>query len=105
MDGLEVAMADALVSSQPEGGGPPITRRRYSYAPNTVQFRWKMSRAQVQTFEAFFRDDLKMGSLAFTYKDEVTDANGDFKFLASQPPRWSRAGPNLFFLSATAVRL
>lgn len=106
IDGFEGQVGDGLVAFQPDGGGPPITRRRFSYAPDTLQLRWQMTRAQLNDFLDFFRDDLKMGSLPFTMKNDLTTSGtADFKFVPGRTPAYSRRGPNDFIVSATVMRL
>lgn len=104
VDGLDVEFPDGVIAFVPDVG-PAITRRRTSYAPNVVQMRWRMTAAQVATFEEFFKDDLSMGSLPFTYVDDVTDSAADYKFMPGSPPRYSRVAPGRFIVSATLQRL
>lgn len=102
-DGWEDSVALGVVAFQPDVG-PSITRRRTSYAPDTVRKTWWMSKAQVLTFRDFIKDDLKMGSLPFTYTDELLGSS-DFKLVPGSEPSISNLGPDLFTVSVTLQRL
>lgn len=102
-DGWEDSVSFGVVAFQPDGG-PSITRRRFSYTPDTVRKTWWMTTAQVLTFREFVKDDLKSGSLPFTYTDELLGSS-DFKFVPGSEPSISNLGPNLFSVSATLQRL
>lgn len=103
-DGWEDSVSLGVVAFRPDVG-PSITRRRTSYAPDTVRKTWWMTRAQVLTFRAFVRDDLKMGSLPFTYPDELLGEEADFKLVPDDEPSINNLGPDLFEVSVSLQRL
>lgn len=49
--------------------GPPLSRRRYTAAPDVISVAFVMTTAEVETFKAFYRDDIKHGSLTYTWNE------------------------------------
>lgn len=86
LQSLSGGVQDNRVSFQPESG-PPIERPRMTA---TVEI-WTialppMTKAQLATFEAFWRVDLAMGTRAFAWRHPVTGAVGRWKIMGGQPP-------------------
>jgi hypothetical protein len=62
------APQDNRLTFQP-AAGPPIVRRRSSVKVFMASGQFDMSQTQVATFEAFYQEDLKDGSLSFDWTD------------------------------------
>jgi len=103
-DGWRDSVGLGVVSFSPDTG-PSMTRRRSSYVPDLVEKSWWMTRAQVLTFRAFLKDDLEMGSLPFTYFDELLQASADFKIAVGEAPSITNLGPDTFVVSVVLQRL
>lgn len=54
-----------VVETKPEHG-PPLRRRRSSAGTDSLAIAQHMTAVQITAFEAFYKDDLKSGSLPFT---------------------------------------
>lgn len=77
--GWRMTPQDNRASFQPEIG-PPITRRRGTAKTKKWSATYQLTSAEFDTFEAFFEDDLKDGSLSFTMPHPRTCDTATFKF-------------------------
>lgn len=67
--------------------GPPLTRRRYTASPKKINCSFVMSDAQLATFEDFYENSLKFGSLTYTWYDRGNSARpGTFRITGA--PRY-----------------
>lgn len=99
---LEFCYIGGSYSEQPVDGvlrtqmdaGPDKTRRRFTAVPTNISFTlpW-MTRAEYATFKTFFDVDLKGGALSFTATHPITNASGNFRFVA--PYRMRTVGKNI----------
>ena len=82
---------DAVLRT-PMDAGPPTQRNRFSAIVRNLTVPMILTGTQRQTFDTFFRTELKNGSLRFDWEDPVTDATVTMRFL--KPPKWkmSRGG-------------
>lgn len=84
--GLRDKKEDNVIRTQMDAG-PAITRRRYTAVARTISVPVVFTGSQRETFDDFFRDDLKDGSLAFEWTDPVDDATVFFRF--TKPPEFT----------------
>lgn len=93
----ETAAANTLRT--PMDVGPAKVRRRSTAAVMPLEGQIKITKSQLETFKAFFHDDLLDGSLRFSWvlpSDGVTAVEMRF----TDPPEWSAAQePDYFLLS------
>lgn len=73
--------------------GPPSRRSRFTATTRAIDVPMILTGTQRAAFDAFFRDDLALGALAFDWEDPATDATVSFAFRS--PPKWilRRGGP------------
>jgi hypothetical protein len=55
--------------------GPAKTRKRFTAGVRMLRVRWLMTRAQKDTFDAFYRETLGGGALRFDYRRQDQDAS------------------------------
>ena len=67
--------------------GPDKVRRRATTKPRTISGVIELTRAQVETLDAFFRTDLEDGALRFDWVHPRTLAAVQFRFL--EEPEYS----------------
>ncbi|ETX26577.1 hypothetical protein [Roseivivax isoporae] len=66
----------------PMSAGPDKTRPRFSAASRSRPGRiHRLTKAQLQAFEVFYRDDLKLGALSFTATDPFDCTEYEFRIL------------------------
>lgn len=71
--------------------GPAIVRRRATAAIETCEIELRLTRAQVATLKAFFRDSALAGALPFEWKHHETGNPIDYRFTG--PPKFSALAP------------
>lgn len=91
-----------VVSFTPEVG-PPKYRRRSTASGSLAQAQFKMTRAELETFNAFFEDDTKDGSLPFEWKHPTTDSIETWCF--ESEPEISEVTRNAYMVSVSLRRL
>lgn len=82
--------------------GPARTRRRYISVPVEVKASWRLTLSQLQTFQAFFKNDIFDGAAWFNIK--VVDGRGEATYKArfKEPYEAStEAREHLWSVSAT----
>ena len=60
--------------------GPDKIRRRFTAVPEYIQGKIILSASQYNTFISFWENDIKHGSLAFTWKHPITGESVDMRF-------------------------
>jgi len=90
-DGFNRSGADNRVEFEPELG-TGMARRRGTSAPMPVTGAISVSKSQSDDFWAFYRDDLKSGSIPFTWVDPVNPANPAVFRFSGVPQEAPRAG-------------
>lgn len=60
--------------------GPARTRRKYISVPTDVTVQWRFSRAELQTFQNFYRTDIYDGAGWFNIK--IVDGRGEGTYKA-----------------------
>ena len=82
---------EGFTQSEPRGAvlrtqmdaGPAKQRRRFTAAPKVIQGRiGEVTQAELETFEAFYKDTLKMGALSFTTTYPPTGETESFRFMS-----------------------
>ena len=68
--------------------GPAKQRNRFTAGVRSFKFTMDVTRAQVETFDSFFKDTLKGGTLAFDWTHPRTLAAVSFRFDATKPPSY-----------------
>ena len=63
-------------------------RRRTTREVERFTVACYLTGAQLETFRAFYRDDLKGGALSFDWEDPTTDAIVQLRFQPRQSPPW-----------------
>lgn len=64
-DSYQEAQEPAFIRSEVDAG-PAKVRRRFTAPVTRVSMQFRMTPAQVTTFETWWRDTIKLGSLSFT---------------------------------------
>lgn len=93
-----------VASFQPEIG-PPKERRRSSISLDVFRFRTTMPFADYDTLLAFYRSDLKDGTLEFTRKHPRNVSGPDFTFMFTAEPELSAVGPVLGVVTLSLIKL
>lgn len=73
--------------------GPPKQRRRSTLVWKDIQARMVLSGTQLQTFLAFWDQDLAQGALAFDWYDPSTGDPAQLRFVTEEPPEWVQISP------------
>lgn len=68
LGGYSEQYIDPVIRTQMDSG-PTKRRLRYTAVPKQVSVSLTLTNAQVQTLEAFYRDDLGYGSLPFDFEN------------------------------------
>lgn len=84
--------------------GPALTRRRYTAASTPMTARYLLDEAQLVIFEAFYKTDLKIGSLPFDGPSRGNAAvTKSFQFTGGYT--LTRASDPYWLVSAPLIRL
>lgn len=71
---------DSVLRTQMDSG-PDKTRRRFTAVPTNISFDLRpISHVQYAELQAWFRNSLGGGALAFSAKHPLTGVDGDFRF-------------------------
>lgn len=94
------------ISFEPEYG-PSIDRRKGSYAARMISITLPpLTQSQYETWQTFFYETLKNGSLAMTFPDPMTKTNRRFKFKQNKPViREKSASGGLIEISFDLIRI
>ena len=90
LQGWEKSLDSGLLRT-PMDQGPAKQRRRFSATARPYTVTVQMTGTQVTTFEAFFDDTIKGGSLPFDWLDPRTQTAVTFRFV-KEPMERHRAG-------------
>jgi hypothetical protein len=93
-----------LAAFAPEVGAPRISRRSTAVAVLT-SLVYRMTNAHVITFNTFFEDTLKDGSLPFDWDHPVTGTTYTWMFDPNEAPRLERMTTNTFHVSFNLLRM
>lgn len=104
IDGYDEEVRSNLSSFSPDVG-PPTSWRRSTLDSSNVRATILMTGAEYTAFMMFFRTTLADGSLAFEWDNPAYSATGRYKFSPDQAPRRVPAGPDLWRVSFSAIRL
>lgn len=88
--GFSEGEPDQLIVTSMEAGRSK-TRRRYTSSNETFALAVAMTQAQRQTFQDWFRNDLRGGALAFTWVHPLYRTAMTFMF-RKPLPKWSVRG-------------
>lgn len=64
--------------------GPPKVRKRFTATVEPLRLAFRVTRAQVATLRAFYRDDCAYGAIAFSFVEPVSGTSVRVAF--SKPP-------------------
>lgn len=87
---LAESIAPGVVRSEVDVG-PAIIRRRFTGEHRFFSIALDLLATELATFDTFFNDTAKKGSLSFEWKNPRTGAVADFRFLSE--PRYVPRGP------------
>lgn len=106
VSGFQHSAAANRVSFSPEKG-PPIVRRRGTSAPQRFSGSISpLTTEQWETFQDFYRDDLKDGASRFTWRHPITLEPAVVMFdPEAGEPQTSAYGAGLFMVSMTLLVL
>ncbi len=93
-----------LVAFQPDVGEPKIRRRSTATAVLT-NMAFRMTNAQVLSFNTFFETTLKDGSLPFDFAHPVTKVTYSWVFDPKDSPRLTRVTPRTYTVTFDLLRL
>lgn len=85
--------------------GPPLSRLQYTAAGKSYSESFLMTTLQYATFENFFRDDVKYGSLPFDWKERGDPANPTAQFRIVGKPLANYIGGIYWQVRIPLVRL
>ena len=88
--GYSEQIQDQTIESQMDTG-PAKIRRRFTKSLRRFSMQLMLTQAQVSTFEAFWQDDCKGGSLPFTWVHPRTRAAATMRF-RNPAPQYSTQG-------------
>jgi hypothetical protein len=93
-----------IVAFQPEVGVAKM-RRRSTAVGVTSTFTFRMTNAQVVTFNTFYETTLSDGTLPFDFEHPITNTNYSWIFDSKNAPTFRRLNSRLQYVSFTAIRL
>lgn len=93
-----------LAAFAPDVGAPKITRRSTAVAILT-SLVFRMTNSHVSTFNTFFEDTLKDGSLPFDWEHPITNVTYTWMFDPKDAPRFDRTTPDTFRVTFNLLRL
>jgi len=70
--------------------GPAKVRRRATAGVQPVQGQIELTTAQLGYLRTFYNTTLLGGSLRFSWKDPITEASAELRFV--EPPSWTAIG-------------
>ena len=79
--------------------------RRSTAVGVKTQMSFRMTNAQVLTFNTFYETTLVDGTLPFTWPHPITKVSYDWMFDPQEAPRFERYAPRFQRVSFTALRL
>jgi len=79
--------------------GPAKKRRRFTANVRPIVAEFIMDKSQVDTFDTFYNDTLKGGSLRFDFTEPRSGTTKEFRFTGSEPPTITPLSGNLFRVS------
>lgn len=102
----EQGLGDELPSQTMESTlpGKPAVRRRHANASRPIDLTFWMTNAQVATFENFFLNTIKHGSLPFTMTDPIAFNSRTFQF-RDGPPEYRVVGHDIIAVSMRVMRV
>lgn len=86
-----------IVIRSPMDTGPAKLRRRATAAPRSISGGQRLTAAQVETLDGFYRTDCADGALAFDWKHPRTQAAASLRFVS--PPRYASLGGGVYAVS------
>lgn len=96
-EGYSRAAANNLLRSSADIG-PGKTRRRSSAGPQPLSGNLSMKSAQLETFKAFFKNDLKDGALRFNWIDP-DDGVTPVEMRFTREPSWVKSSVSRWVVS------
>ena len=85
--------------------GPPKLRRRSTAAGWATDVAFRMTNAQVLTFNTFYETTLFDGTLPFDWAHPITKVNYSWMFQPNDVPKRERMTPNTSRISFSLIRL
>jgi hypothetical protein len=104
LNGFSEQKQTNVVAFTPDVGPPKITRRSTSSLWKT-SLTYRMTTAQLATFNSFYEVTLKDGSLPMTWKHPVNQTLYYWSFDPKESPRIDRATSGTFRVSFDLLRL
>ena len=86
IDGYDEQVPETTLRTSMDAG-PAKVRRRFSAGVRVFAVTVPLTRAEVETLDAFYLNDLQGGALRFDWTSPRTGAPVQFRFLA--PPRYA----------------
>lgn len=93
------------VSSFKPDVGPSLVYPRAGDSGAFSNFSFLMTRAQVMSFDVFFRNDLLFGTYNFLMRDPITHDFEEFQIVPESSPEYSWTSPGKFRVSFQVYRV
>lgn len=91
LSGIGDQRQGAKIRSQTDSG-IALQRRRFTTAIRNVDIPVSFTSTERAIFETFYHTTLQEGTLAFNWRDPLTDATTTFRFREDTGPAWSGSG-------------
>lgn len=98
LDGFTAEAPDNLEESEMDAG-PPRTRRRFTAVEEAMTVSFLFSRAQLNTFRAWLKNDIAGGALPYDWEHPIDNVPCRVRIPKGSLPTYEKLGTNVWRVS------